>query len=98
MQATHFQVLWGCAECAGILNPSKVCVGHVGFGVLLGEDKMKFKTRSGESMGLVDPLDEGICSETLHYFLVSTLLAIVWQNCVVTSHHYRHFCDRLWQV
>jgi len=38
------------------------------------------------------------CSETLHYFLVSTLLAIVWQNCVVTSHHYRHFCDRLWQV
>ena len=52
-------MLWGCAERAGMLNPSKVCVGHVGFGVLLGEDKMKFKTRSGESLGLVDLLDEG---------------------------------------
>ena len=59
VQATHFQVLWGCAERAGILNPSKVRVDHVGFGVVLGEDKKKFKTRSGETVRLVDLLDEG---------------------------------------
>jgi arginyl-tRNA synthetase len=58
VQATHFQVLWGCAERVGIQNPSKVRVDHVGFGVVLGEDK-KFKTRSGEGLGLVDLLDEG---------------------------------------
>jgi arginyl-tRNA synthetase len=52
-------VLWGCAERAGILNPSKVRVDHVGFGVVLGEDKKKFKTRSGETVRLADLLDEG---------------------------------------
>jgi arginyl-tRNA synthetase len=56
---THFQVLWSCAERAGILNPSQVRVDHVGFGVVLGEDKKKFKTRSGETVRLVDLLDEG---------------------------------------
>lgn len=60
-KATHFQVLWGCAECAGILNPSQVRVDHVGFGVVLGEDKKKFKTRSGGTVRLVDLLDEGKC-------------------------------------
>lgn len=59
-QATHFQVLWGCAERAGILNPSQVRVDHVGFGVVLGEDKKKFKTRSGETVRLADLLDEGL--------------------------------------
>lgn len=34
-------------------------VDHVGFGVVLGEDKKKFKTRSGETVRLVDLLDEG---------------------------------------
>jgi arginyl-tRNA synthetase len=58
-QATHFQVLWSCAERAGILDPSKVRVDHVVFGVVLGKDKKKFKTRSGETVRLVDLLDEG---------------------------------------
>jgi arginyl-tRNA synthetase len=52
VQATHFQVLWGWAECAGILNLSKVCVDHVGFGVVLGEDKKKFKTRQEKAWAL----------------------------------------------
>jgi len=59
-QATHFQVLFGCAERAGILDPSKVRADHVGFGVMLGEDKKKFKTRSGETIRLIDLLDEGL--------------------------------------
>jgi len=31
----------------------------VGFGVVLGEDKKKFKTRSGDTVRLVSLLDEG---------------------------------------
>lgn len=59
VQATHFIVLSSCAEKAGWLDPSKVRVDFVGFGVVLGEDKKKFKTRSGESVRLVELLDEG---------------------------------------
>lgn len=33
---------------------------YVGFGLVLGEDKKKLKTRSGESVRLVDLLDEGL--------------------------------------
>lgn len=46
-QSTHFDVLQKCAIKCGILNPEKVRVDFVGFGVVLGEDKKKFKTRSG---------------------------------------------------
>ncbi|KAK5643828.1 hypothetical protein RI129_007673 [Pyrocoelia pectoralis] len=38
-QATHFEMLWKCAERAGILNRKKHRVDHIGFGVVLGEDK-----------------------------------------------------------
>jgi len=34
-------------------------VEHIGFGVVLGEDKKKFKTRSGDTVRLVDLLEEG---------------------------------------
>ena len=33
---------------------------HVGFGVVLGQDKKKFKTRSGEVIRLHELLDEGL--------------------------------------
>lgn len=46
-QSTHFDVLQKCAAKCGILNPEKVRIDFVGFGVVLGEDKKKFKTRSG---------------------------------------------------
>lgn len=38
----------------------KVQVQHVGFGVVCGEDKKKFKTRAGDTVRLVDLLDEGL--------------------------------------
>ncbi|OAD52392.1 Arginine--tRNA ligase, cytoplasmic [Eufriesea mexicana] len=58
-QSMHFQVLKSCAERAGIV---KSChkVDHVGFGVVLGNDKKKFKTRSGETVQLRDLLHEGL--------------------------------------
>ncbi|XP_056630982.1 arginine--tRNA ligase, cytoplasmic [Diorhabda sublineata] len=59
-QATHFSILFSCAQKAGILNPAIHRVDHVGFGVVLGEDKKKFKTRSGDTVRLLDLLEEGL--------------------------------------
>lgn len=59
-QATHFQTLFGCAKRIGLLDESIHRVDHVGFGVVLGEDKKKFKTRSGDTVKLLDLLDEGL--------------------------------------
>lgn len=59
-QATHFQLIFKCGEKAGIVDPKKHRLDHVGFGVVLGEDKKKFKSRSGDTVRLVDLLDEGL--------------------------------------
>lgn len=59
-QATHFQLLFKCAEKIGVLDPNVHRVDHVTFGVVLGEDKKKFKTRSGDTVRLSDLLDEGL--------------------------------------
>ena len=58
-QSTHFKLIFACAAEAGFYDPNKVRVDHVGFGVVLGEDKKKFKTRSGDTVRLRDLLDEG---------------------------------------
>jgi arginyl-tRNA synthetase len=52
-------VIKACAKRCGLWDPSKTRVDHVGFGVVLGEDKKKFKTRSGETVRLAELLDEG---------------------------------------
>jgi len=59
-QSSHFKAIFSCAKRAGILDPSKVRVDHVGFGVVLGEDGKKFKTRSGDTVKLSALLDEGL--------------------------------------
>ena len=38
-QALHFQTVFAAAQVAGWYDPSRVRVDHVGFGVVLGEDK-----------------------------------------------------------
>lgn len=50
--------MFECARSLGWLD--QVRVDHVPFGVVLGEDKKKFKTRSGDTVRLVDLLDEGV--------------------------------------
>lgn len=55
-QATHFQMIFKAAEKAGYLDRSKVRVDHVPFGLVLGPDGKKFRTRSGETEKLVDLL------------------------------------------
>ena len=59
-QALHLQTIFSCASDCGYFDASKVRVEHVAFGVVLGEDKKKFKTRSGETVRLRDLLDEGV--------------------------------------
>ncbi|XP_011151941.2 arginine--tRNA ligase, cytoplasmic [Harpegnathos saltator] len=58
-QSLHFQMLESCGRRAGILK-SNHRMDHVGFGVVLGEDKKKFKTRSGDTVKLIELLDEGL--------------------------------------
>ncbi len=59
-QATHFAMLFKAAEMAGYLDPKKVRADHVPFGVILGPDGKKFKTRSGETVRLIDLLTSSI--------------------------------------
>jgi len=58
-QSAHLQSVFACARRLGWLDGG-ARVDHVGFGVVLGEDRKKFKTRSGETVRLVDLLDEGV--------------------------------------
>ena len=59
-QSLHFAMLFKAAEKAGYLDPKKTRVDHVPFGVVLGPDGKKFKTRSGDTEKLVDLLLEAI--------------------------------------
>ena len=56
-QALHFQQVFQAAKEAGWVT-DKIRLDHVGFGVVQGEDKKKFKTRAGKSVRLVDLLNE----------------------------------------
>ncbi|CAN9501036.1 unnamed protein product [Ophioblennius macclurei] len=59
-QGTHFNVVFAAAQMIGWYDPQVTRVEHAGFGVVLGEDKKKFKTRSGDTVRLQDLLDEGL--------------------------------------
>ncbi|CAG0917413.1 unnamed protein product [Notodromas monacha] len=59
-QSTHFKTIFSCGEIAEIWDRSKVRVDHATFGVVLGEDGKKFKTRSGDTVRLADLLLEGV--------------------------------------
>lgn len=59
-QSLHFDLVRKTAEKAGYLNPEKVRFDHVPFGVVLGADGKKFRTRSGEVERLIDLLEKAI--------------------------------------
>ncbi len=59
-QSLHFAMLAKAAEAAGYLDPAKVRFDHVPFGVVLGPDGKKFKTRSGDTEKLIDLLLEAV--------------------------------------
>lgn len=58
-QANHFAQVFQVAQRAGWI-PENVEIVHVPFGLVLGEDGKKLKTRSGETVRLRDLLDEAI--------------------------------------
>jgi len=57
-QEAHFQMLFAAAQDAGYLDATRNRCDHVGFGLVVGPDGKKLKTRSGETIRLVDLLDE----------------------------------------
>lgn len=59
-QSAHFQGVFEAARVAGYLDDSEVRVNHVEFGLVLGEDRKKFKTRSGDTIRLIELMDEGL--------------------------------------
>ncbi len=59
-QATHFQMVYEAAVMAGYLDKSKVRFDHVPFGVVLGADGKKFRTRSGDTEKLIDLLTTAV--------------------------------------
>lgn len=59
-QAQHFKMIFMAAEKAGYLDPSKVRVDHVPFGLVLGNDGKKFRSRSGDTERLIDLIETAI--------------------------------------
>ena len=63
-QQTHFDSVFAAARMAGWDDKGaakgKARLDHVGFGVVCGKDKKRFKTRSGTTVRLVDLLDEAV--------------------------------------
>ncbi|EAN31741.2 arginine--tRNA ligase [Theileria parva strain Muguga] len=57
-QSEHFQKLFKSAQLAGWCE--NVRIDHVGFGMVQNELGEKFKTRSGDTVKLVDLLDEAV--------------------------------------
>ncbi|KAJ3341354.1 hypothetical protein HDU93_004990 [Gonapodya sp. JEL0774] len=72
-QASHFDLVFAAGRMAGWLPKNEnqePRVSHVGFGLVLGEDGKKFKTRSGDVVRLVELLDEAKerCAATIREF------------------------------
>ncbi|XP_053321328.1 arginine--tRNA ligase, cytoplasmic [Spea bombifrons] len=59
-QSIHLQTVFAAAQMIGWYDSKVTRVEHAGFGVVLGEDKKKFKTRSGDTVRLIDLLEEGL--------------------------------------
>jgi arginyl-tRNA synthetase len=59
-QSLHFQMIFAAAKKALWCETREVVFDHVGFGLVLGADGKKFKTRSGDTEKLIDLLLEAV--------------------------------------
>lgn len=59
-QSQHFQMIYAAAVKAGYLDPAKVRFDHVPFGMVLGADGKKFRTRAGDTEKLIDLITTAI--------------------------------------
>lgn len=58
-QRPHFDLIFEAAKLMGWHQPPKTKMEHMGFGLVTDKDGQKFKTRSGDTVKLIDLLDEG---------------------------------------
>lgn len=59
-QQLHFQMVFKAARQIGYYKPEEVLIEHVPFGVVLGPDGKKFKTRSGNTERLINLLQKAV--------------------------------------
>lgn len=57
-QSDHFKILFKAGEKCGFVDPSKVRLDHMGFGLVTGKDGKKIATRKGGNLKLIDLLQE----------------------------------------
>jgi arginyl-tRNA synthetase len=58
-QSQHLEMVFAVARMAGWLHPPAEAV-HVAFGNVLGHDRKMFKSRSGDTVKLIDLIDEAV--------------------------------------
>lgn len=58
-QSLHFQQVFAVAAAAGF-SSSSISLEHISYGTMMGSDGKPFKTRSGDTVKLVELLDEAI--------------------------------------
>ncbi|MBL4581586.1 MAG: arginine--tRNA ligase [Gammaproteobacteria bacterium] len=58
-QSLHFQQVFAVAREAGF-SSANISLEHIAYGTMMGKDGRPFKTRSGDTIKLVDLLDEAI--------------------------------------
>ena len=58
-QGDHFKMIYAAGRKAGWCDRNQK-LEHIGFGTVQGEDGKRFKTRSGDTVRLVDLLDEAV--------------------------------------
>lgn len=58
-QGLHFQQVFAVARLAGLAR-SSCSLEHLSYGTMMGKDGKPFKTRSGDTIKLIDLIDEGI--------------------------------------
>lgn len=58
-QSLHFQQVFAVARAAGFASES-ISLEHIAYGTMMGSDGKPFKTRSGDTIKLVDLLDEAV--------------------------------------
>jgi len=59
-QGEHFRMVFAAAKKIGWVDDDSHRLDHIGFGTVQGEDGKRFKTRSGDTVRLVDLLDEAV--------------------------------------
>eukprot|EP00591_Stephanopyxis_turris_P003072 CAMPEP_0195507194 /NCGR_PEP_ID=MMETSP0794_2-20130614/696_1 /TAXON_ID=515487 /ORGANISM="Stephanopyxis turris, Strain CCMP 815" /LENGTH=846 /DNA_ID=CAMNT_0040633797 /DNA_START=174 /DNA_END=2714 /DNA_ORIENTATION=+ len=59
-QTDHFKMCYLAANMIGWVQPQTHRLEHIAFGTVQGEDGKRFRTRSGDTVRLVDLLDEAV--------------------------------------